>query len=257
MTTGSGPDVVLLHGLGATHASWTRTVQELSDYRCHAVDLPGFGESWPPPAAYRTTIAEQAEIVVDYLNANKIASVRLVGHSMGGGVCLHIAEQLAKAGTSDRVAEIAFVAPALVAAQVFTSLSASFTGGAQEPGTLIAKALLKRIYFDWESVDDIDAYAAAYGVNFTLERTASLTAHTINLGVNSNFALNFSSYEWPMLLFWGDDERVVEKTYNGSDLGELRNAEVEEIERCGHVPHEEHPGEVNPKIKAFFDGLPA
>ena len=49
MTMGSGPDVLLLHGLGGTRASLLETAAALSTrYRVHAPDLPGFGSSCKP-----------------------------------------------------------------------------------------------------------------------------------------------------------------------------------------------------------------
>ena len=49
---GEGPDVLLLHGLGATKASFFDTAAALShSYRVHAIDLPGFGGSCKPALA--------------------------------------------------------------------------------------------------------------------------------------------------------------------------------------------------------------
>ena len=55
MTMGSGPDVLLLHGLGGTRASLFETAAALSGrYRVHALDLPGFGSSSKPAQAATT-----------------------------------------------------------------------------------------------------------------------------------------------------------------------------------------------------------
>ena len=49
---GEGPDVLLLHGLGATKTSFFDTAAALSgSYRVHALDLPGFGGSSKPALA--------------------------------------------------------------------------------------------------------------------------------------------------------------------------------------------------------------
>src|SRR3954469_12523595 len=54
LTMGEGPDVLLLHGLGSSKASFMDTAAALSrqGYRVHAVDLPGFGASSKAPALY-------------------------------------------------------------------------------------------------------------------------------------------------------------------------------------------------------------
>ena len=53
LTTGEGPDVVLLHGLGAAKTSFFDTIAVLrqAGYRVHAIDLPGFGHSCKPAVA--------------------------------------------------------------------------------------------------------------------------------------------------------------------------------------------------------------
>ena len=52
LTMGSGRDVLLVHGLGATKASFFDTAAALSrGYRVHAIDLPGFGSSSKPLTA--------------------------------------------------------------------------------------------------------------------------------------------------------------------------------------------------------------
>ena len=49
LSMGSGHDVLLLHGLGATKASFFDTAAALcARYRVHALDLPGFGSSSKP-----------------------------------------------------------------------------------------------------------------------------------------------------------------------------------------------------------------
>src|SRR3954466_13247033 len=52
LTMGEGPDLLLLHGLGSTKASFFETAAALSrSYRVHALDLPGFGGSSKPATA--------------------------------------------------------------------------------------------------------------------------------------------------------------------------------------------------------------
>jgi alpha/beta hydrolase family protein/SCP-2 sterol transfer family protein len=62
LTMGSGPDMVLLHGLGGTKASFFDTAACLSrSYRVHAMDLPGFGgSSKPATGRYRAAFAARA-----------------------------------------------------------------------------------------------------------------------------------------------------------------------------------------------------
>lgn len=86
-TVGSGPPVVLLHGMGDDSSVWDETVAELAgDFACTAVDLPGHGRSSAPdnPAAY------EREAVLDAIDEvlEQTGPALLVGHSLGGYLAL-------------------------------------------------------------------------------------------------------------------------------------------------------------------------
>src|SRR4029079_18789252 len=88
LTMGEGPDILLLHGLGATKASFFDTAAALSKrYIVHAIDLPGFGGSaHPATAAYGAPYAARA--VIGTMDALGIERAHLVGNSMGGRVAI-------------------------------------------------------------------------------------------------------------------------------------------------------------------------
>ena len=90
MEAGQGPPVVLLHGLGATKASFLPTLGALAPaHRVIAVDLPGFGDSVKPVlAAYDAPFF--ARSVVALLDALGLERATIVGNSMGGRVALEI-----------------------------------------------------------------------------------------------------------------------------------------------------------------------
>ena len=86
---GTGPDVVLLHGLSGSSRWWRYTVPALAPYfRAHAPDLVGFGRS---RGSAQPTIEEMADLVVDWMQARGIIRPHLIGHSMGGQIAIHIA----------------------------------------------------------------------------------------------------------------------------------------------------------------------
>lgn len=254
--SGAGADVVLLHGLGATNYSWHKTTQALeTDFRCHAVDLPGFGRSWEPPATYASTMAEQADMIIAYMTEHAMTDVRLIGHSMGGGVCLHIAEKLASAGHSTHIKGMALVAPALVPNAMSGFLGLALMLTAFLPGEDVARSLLKRIYHDSNAVPDLDAYAAEYAINFSPSRTPSMSTHAANMASKTHFALNFDAYDLPVKLIWGAEDQVVFTRYGGKSISDLLGADAMTIPDCGHAPHEEFPGKVNAELSSFLKTL--
>jgi pimeloyl-ACP methyl ester carboxylesterase len=81
----TGIPVVLIHGVGAWSETWRPTINVLAQvgYRVIAVDLPPFGYSFRPASGDYSTEA-QAKRILGVLDALKIESAVLVGHSFGG-----------------------------------------------------------------------------------------------------------------------------------------------------------------------------
>ncbi|HVL96004.1 MAG TPA: alpha/beta hydrolase [Solirubrobacteraceae bacterium] len=81
-TTGSGPDVVLLHGIPGSPASWDAVAEDLArDHRVHVPDLLDHEELTPPALAEALAAALDAPSFV------------LAGHDYGGPVALTLAAQ--------------------------------------------------------------------------------------------------------------------------------------------------------------------
>ena len=82
---GSGPPLVLLHGLGDSHRTWrTATPALASRFRVLMPDLPGHGLSSRPDAPY--TLDWYASTMLGWLDAAEIGRAHVLGHSFGGGV---------------------------------------------------------------------------------------------------------------------------------------------------------------------------
>lgn len=86
----SGPDVVLIHGIGASARYFGRLARELSaDHRVHCVELPGHGGLPRPP--HVLSMEGYADVVVGALRQEDLGPVCLVGHSMGSQVAVEAA----------------------------------------------------------------------------------------------------------------------------------------------------------------------
>jgi pimeloyl-ACP methyl ester carboxylesterase len=92
----AGPQsLVFIHGLGASGNSFARcfAMEAFRDFTAAAVDLPGCGESsWAADFSY--SIKDQAEVVLRWVRNLELTRIILVGHSMGGAICLYVAEAL-------------------------------------------------------------------------------------------------------------------------------------------------------------------
>jgi pimeloyl-ACP methyl ester carboxylesterase len=90
--TGSGPPLVLLHGLGSARQAWDPVLPALAEqFDVIAVDLPGFGESAPLPAPVEPHPAVLAASVARLLDELGIVRPHVVGNSLGGWVALELA----------------------------------------------------------------------------------------------------------------------------------------------------------------------
>ena len=89
--SGSGPDLVMVHGLGGNLAGWHLSlVPDLQqDYRVTTYDLRGHGRSDVPETGYSTK--EMAEDLRRILDVCGIDRCHLVGHSWGVDIALHFA----------------------------------------------------------------------------------------------------------------------------------------------------------------------
>jgi len=91
--TGTGPPLVLLHGIGSSHRAWSPVVDALADhFDVIAVDLPGFGESPPLATGVEPHPAALAGAVDTFLDGLGIVGPVVAGHSLGGWVALELAE---------------------------------------------------------------------------------------------------------------------------------------------------------------------
>jgi len=104
---GSGDEVLLfVHGLGSYIPAWRKNLLDLrNDFRCIAVDLPGYGKS--SKGKYTGTLPFFAEQLIALLDHLQLEQVTLVGHSMGGQISMVTALQY-----PERIKRLVLCAPA-------------------------------------------------------------------------------------------------------------------------------------------------
>ena len=90
LKAGTGPSVVLLHGGASDSRDWIETMNDLShSFSLHAPDIPGFGLSDRSKDSYY--LSEFIEFTLGFIRELDFDSHILVGHSIGGRICLEIA----------------------------------------------------------------------------------------------------------------------------------------------------------------------
>jgi pimeloyl-ACP methyl ester carboxylesterase len=90
--TGTGPPLLLLHGVGSARQDVATLLPHLaSDFDVLAVDLPGHGDS--QPVRGRPTVGALTDAVEADLDARGLGSVHVLGNSLGGRVALELARR--------------------------------------------------------------------------------------------------------------------------------------------------------------------
>jgi pimeloyl-ACP methyl ester carboxylesterase len=92
LKAGSGSPVVLLHGAADDSKTWAETIVALShSYSLYAPDVVGYGLSEKDKDSYY--LSEFVEFIWGFIESLGLDSMALVGHSLGGRICLEIALQ--------------------------------------------------------------------------------------------------------------------------------------------------------------------
>lgn len=143
---GSGPALLLIHGIGDNSSTWNEVIPHLAkNFTVIAPDLLGHGRSDKPRADY--SIAAYANGMRDLLTVLNIERATVIGHSLGGGVALQFAYQFPQ-----MVERLVVVAPGGVTKDVNPALrfaSVPVAGAAlsllQVPGCITALNLLGKV----------------------------------------------------------------------------------------------------------------
>ena len=91
---GSGPPLVLIHGIGSRWQVWEPVLRRLASERdVIALDLPGFGASPMPAPGTPPGIASLTRLVGEFLDGLGVQQPHVAGNSLGGLISLELAKQ--------------------------------------------------------------------------------------------------------------------------------------------------------------------
>jgi pimeloyl-ACP methyl ester carboxylesterase len=261
LTMGEGPDVLLLHGLGAAKSSFFDLAAALSreGYRVHALDLPGFGGSDKPRLAPYGP-AFFAEAVVGVMDALGIERAHLVGNSMGGRAAIEVG-----LAHPDRVGGLALLCPAVAFVRrtfhpLVRVLRPEFGLLPHSLGRDRVEQQFWAMFADRDLVDpslgDIvaDEFQRVYrSAGARLAFFASARAIYLEEPFGpGGFYPRLSGLEPPALFVWSSHDRMVPASFRRHVERWLPGAEQMVIQACGHAPQVEQPARVNGLVERFF-----
>lgn len=260
--TGTGPPLVLLHGLGGSRHTWRHLVGPLSvDRTVLAPDLPGHGDSDPPAGDY--SIGAHATAVRDLLMALDHPSASVVGHSLGGGVGLAFAYQF-----PERISRLALIGSGGLGPGVTPMLRAATLPGAgavlgalsrlPRPVTRTALPMIARfpgLMAGEDAVPLADSLAGLAGARRreSFLRTAAAVLDWRGQTVDARDRLDVLA-DLPLLLLWGANDRTIPARQQRALARRLARARAHELSDAGHYPQETDPDRVLPLLQDFLTG---
>ncbi len=250
---GDGDVMVFLHGFAANKENWLRFTRYIpNSFRVIAVDLPGHGESsleFERPYDVGS-MERRLSVAVRKLGLTRF---HLVGNSMGGLVSLLYSrnhpEQIISLGLFDSAGVVTSVK-----SDFFKALEQGrnplIVSTRKDYDNLLALCFEKEPYLPWPAR------------NVMARRQRDRTEHNSRMWKDLFLDLNdtpvrdkLSKLELPVLVLWGDRDRVLDISGAMVLKSMIPNATLKVIENCGHVPMVEKPKETALSYMAFVRAL--
>ena len=241
-----GPPVLCLHGIGGDRTSFADQLGQLGGRRVIAWNMPGYGGSDP---LMQMDFAALSGAVVALLDALGIATVHLVGQSIGGMIAQEVAIR-----SSDRVASLGLIAttPAFGGrddsfGQAFVAARLGPLDAGADMATLAQQAI-PAIIGPAASAEMRQLAIAAMG---RIDETAF--RQVVSCLVTFNRRADQHRISQPCCLIAGAHDtnspaRVMAKMADG-----LANATFHIVDQAGHLVNSECPETVNAILTAFFN----
>jgi pimeloyl-ACP methyl ester carboxylesterase len=259
--TGSGPALLLLHGLACDHTTWYPVIRRLArHYTVIAPDLLGHGLSDKPRADY--TLGGYANGMRDLLTLLGIDKATVIGHSFGGGVAMQFAYQF-----PERTARMLLVAPGGLGREVTPMITAI-----QAPGWEAAMRVLTRPGVRHVGTASLRALApvaprytrdlgeiAAIVDSWRDRRTRFAIRHLVRAVIDWRgqiVTMNDRAYlteEMPVAVIWGRDDRVLPVRHVDNVAKLAPAARIEVVPDAGHFVHKDHPERFVRFVRDFVD----
>ena len=258
-STGTGEPVLLIHGFGASSYSWRHIIKPLAQkYRVITIDLKGFGDS-PKPRDEAYSVYEQARLVRNFILANDLKNLHIVGHSYGGGVALAVSIYLAASHPDVQKSLVLMdnIAYPQELPEFVKVLATPVLGPLlihTLPDTLQVKALLKKVYFDDELIPQsaIDHYAADLAKPNAKYATLT-TARQILPADLQEFSNNYANLKIPTLIVWSREDEIVPLAIGQRLHEDLPNSKLVVLSDVGHAVQEEKPALLLPHLRSFLE----
>jgi pimeloyl-ACP methyl ester carboxylesterase len=255
--TGTGSDVVLLHGLGDSSTGWQFIEPALiqAGYRVTVWDALGAGRSDKPSGDY--SIQAHVQRLEGLLDALGIRRAVLVGHSLGGTVALRMAEE-----HPEKVIALCLIDPGAYRAGAMggqwfwkTPLLAEVVLGLMPSWTLTALALDRNFH---------NRAAISMELKRAYLREARRPGAVAALIAQERQLVPQNPEKWEQahraihkhtLILWGREDRLVPLAQGLRLASDIRGSTLIVLPGVSHSPHLEAPPLVLDHLLPFLEGV--
>src|SRR5215212_9238971 len=242
---GSGPVVVLLHGLGGNSTNWAFNTPALAQkFRVVVPDQVGFGQSDKPLINYR--VGTYVDFLDKFLSELKVERATLVGNSMGGWVAsLYALKYPNKVERLVLVDAAGFAPPKEFDLNALAGLNPSTR---EEMKRLANLVFYNPLFKSDAAVDVLLAQRLSAGDGYTIQRLVESIHHGDDM-LDGKLA----GLKQPVLLVWGREDGLTPLAREGERFKrEIPGAQFVVFDQCGHVPQVEKAAEFNAAVLKFL-----
>jgi pimeloyl-ACP methyl ester carboxylesterase len=263
---GDGEPIVFVHGLSSSMAYWERQIPAFAaNHRVIALDLPGYGASARPDAAF--TPPWYAHLLAGFLRELGVRKATVVGHSMGGQVAMTLAlEQPAL------VSRLVLSAPA--GFERFDAGEAAFMKGywhearALESTETEIRASFTQAVFNTHDADveKLIEERVRMGRHPDFRGTSVAVSRSIAGMLDFPVADRLGEIVAPTLIVFGTDDKMIPnpaftggQTRTIAEIGHrgIPGSELVMIRGAGHTVHFDAPDVWNRAVMDWIDRAPA
>ena len=259
---GTGPALLLLHGIGDSSDTWRPVFERLAQHHTIiAPDLLGHGRSEKPRGDY--TVAGYANGMRDLLSVLEVDRVTVVGHSLGGGVAAQFAYQF-----PERCERLVLVGSGGVGRTVSPLLRLAAVPGAELlmpllglPPLRVAARLgagLMRI-FDTALGRDAEEILAVFDALPDAQARRAIL-RTLRSGVDwqgqviTMLDRAYLAEALPTLIVWGRRDAIIPLGHGRLAQLAFPGSELEIFDEAGHFPHHSDPLKFAAVVRDFVAG---
>ena len=258
---GSGPVVVLIHGMVNSWRHWREVAERLADsYTVIAPDLIGHGDSATPRGDY--SLGAHAAAIRDLLAALGVRHASIVGHSLGGGVAMQFFWQfpervdrlvlVSSGGLGPRVSPLLRLA-ALPGASPALALAARprvVTGIGALAGALERRGSPKAVYLSAiaRALRPLQGSGARRAFLQTLRAVIDARGQRVS-AVDRLYLLG----PVPTMVVWGERDRTIPVADGRAAHEAIPHSRFETLPKAAHFPHLEDPEGLAAALRDFLE----